>query len=221
MTLYNSFPRTRARVRSLRNLSALPLILFFVFLGSNALIKAQSPTARPVARLVATTTASPTARAITTSANCPARASYAHAGASSSANSFAESSQERRAFDLINRERASRGEPSLAWDGDLARMARQHSESMARGNNLSHTDETGRDTFARAAACGVCGWQALGENIAYNQGFEDPVAFAVERWMQSAKHRDNILRAEFTHAGLGIAKAADGSVYFTQVFVTR
>jgi uncharacterized protein YkwD len=220
MTLYNSFPRTRVRLRSPRNLPALPLILLFAFFGSHALVKAQSPTARPVARLVATTTASPSARAITTSANCPARASYAHAS-SSSTNYFAATSQERRAFDLINRERALRGEQPLVWDGDLARMARQHSEGMARSNNLSHTDETGRDTFARAAACGVCGWQALGENIAYNQGYEDPAAFAVERWMQSAKHRENILRAEFTHAGLGIAKASDGSVYFTQVFVTR
>jgi uncharacterized protein YkwD len=220
MTLYNSFPRTRACVRSPRTLSALPLLLLVAFFCHASQVKAQSPTARPVARLVATTTAAPTSRAITSSATCPARASYAHAS-SSSTGYVAATSQERRAFDLINRERASRGEEPLAWDGDLARMARLHSESMARGNNLSHTDETGRDTFARAASCGVCGWQALGENIAYNQGFDDPVAFAVERWMQSAKHRDNILRAEFTHAGLGIAKAADGSVYFTQVFVTR
>jgi uncharacterized protein YkwD len=220
MTLYNSFPRTRVRLRSPRNLSALPLILFFAFFGSQALVKAQSPTARPVARLVATTTASTNTRAVTTSASCPARASYAHAS-SSSTGYFAATGQERRAFDLINRERALRGEQPLVWDGDLARMARQHSEGMARSNNLSHVDETGRDTFARAAACGVCGWQALGENIAYNQGYEDPAAFAVERWMQSAKHRENILRAEFTHAGLGIAKAADGSSYFTQVFVTR
>jgi uncharacterized protein YkwD len=149
------------------------------------------------------------------SSACTSRVRYEHASVSPA------SGQERRAFDLINRERAARGEQPLQWDADAARMARLHSEEMARGNFLSHTDQTGRDTFARAAADGVCGWQALGENIAYNQGYEDPVAFAVERWMQSAKHRENILRAQFTHAGLGIAKAADGSVYFTQVFVTR
>jgi uncharacterized protein YkwD len=39
--------------------------------------------------------------------------------------------------------------------------------------------------------------------------------------MNSAKHRDNILRAGFTHAGLGVAKSSDGTFYFTQVFVTR
>ncbi len=218
MTQYNSSPLTRARVRPPRTLSALPLLLFTAFLGSHARTEAQTPTARPVARLVATTTtAAPSARAVTTSSACTTRARYEHAPAPFSGAT----SQERRAFDLINRERAQQGEQPLEWDADAARMAREHSDEMASGNYLSHTDQSGRNTFARAASEGVCGWQALGENIAYNQGYEDPVAFAVERWMQSAKHRENILRPQFTHAGLGIAKSPDGTYYFTQVFVTR
>lgn len=151
-----------------------------------------------------------------TSAACTTRERYAHAS-----TSFVATSPERRAFDLVNRERAARGESRLAWDDELASMARRHSENMARQSFFSHTDQSGRGTAARAAECGVCGWRALAENIAYNQGFDDPVAFAVQRWMTSAKHRENILREGFTHAGLGIAKASDGTLYFTQVFVTR
>jgi uncharacterized protein YkwD len=215
---HNPFPRTRARVRLVRPLSTLPLFILVAIFCISAQVKAQ--TARPVARLIATTTAAPTARAVTVSASCSARAHYSTASASDTGR-FAATSFERRAFDLINRERASHGEESLAWDDELSRMARQHSENMARESFFSHTDPTGRDTAARAAACGVCGWRALGENIAYNLGYDDPVAFAVERWMQSPKHRDNILRATYTHAGIGITKAADGSYYFTQVFVTR
>ena len=222
MTLFNSFPRTCVRMRLPHPLSALPLLILAAALGCAAQVKAQSANAHPVARLVATTTAAPNAYPVTSSASCATRARYVMAGDSTSASvNFAATSQERRAFNLINRERASRGETQLIWDDELSRMARLHSENMARDNFLSHTDRSGRDTDARAAACGVCGWHALAENIAYNQGFDDPVAFAVERWMDSAKHRDNILRAGFTHAGLGMAKAADGSVYFTQVFVTR
>jgi uncharacterized protein YkwD len=217
MTFDNSSPKMRARVRPPRPLLALPLFLLVTAFAFAAQVKAQSVTARPVARLIATTTAAPSASAVTTSARCDARARYEHAPSTS----FAATSAERRAFDLINRERAAHGEQQLMWDDDLARVARQHSENMAQGNFFSHTDPTGRDTAARAADGGVCGWRAVAENIAYNQGFEDPVAFAVERWMQSAKHRDNILRATFTHAGLGIAKSADGSTFFTQVFVTR
>lgn len=212
------FPRTCARVRPVRPLSALPLFTLVAILGISAQVKAQ--TARPIARLIATTTAAPSERAVTVSAACPAHAHYVAASASD-VGRFAATTFERRAFDLINRERASHGEEPLAWDNELSRMARQHSENMSRENFFSHIDPTGRDTAARAAACGVCGWRALGENIAYNQGYDDPVAYAVERWMQSTKHRDNILRATYTHAGIGIVRAADGSFYFTQVFVTR
>ena len=92
---------------------------------------------------------------------------------------------------------------------------------MARGGYLSHTDPDGLDLRGRADVLGLHGWKALGENIAYNQGYSDPTAFAVERWMVSEKHRENILNDEFTHAGLGVARASDGTYYFTQVFMRR
>jgi uncharacterized protein YkwD len=44
---------------------------------------------------------------------------------------------------------------------------------------------------------------------------------AVEQWMQSPKHRANILRSNFTHSAIGIARTADGRVYLTQVFIMR
>ena len=72
----------------------------------------------------------------------------------------------------------------------------------------------------RARAAGIRGWRVLGENIAYNQGFDDPSGFAVERWMGSSMHRANILNSQFTRSGIGVARAADGSIYFTQVFMS-
>jgi uncharacterized protein YkwD len=92
---------------------------------------------------------------------------------------------------------------------------------MARGQFLSHVDRDGLDLRGRAAALGVHGWRTLGENIAYNQGYSDPTAFAVERWMVSEKHRENILNGEYTHAAVGMARASDGTYYFTQVFMRR
>jgi uncharacterized protein YkwD len=130
-------------------------------------------------------------------------------------------SDERRAFDLINVERRSRGLRPLILDGSLTRIARYHSETMARDGVLDHVDRDGLDLTGRAEVLGLRGWKALGENIAYNQGYADPTAFAVERWMISEKHRENILNGMFTHAGIGIARAADGRVFFTQVFMER
>ena len=133
----------------------------------------------------------------------------------------AATNDEQRAFDLINAERRARGRQPLAWDGSLTRVARYHSENMARQGFFNHIDRDGSDIRERAYAHGVGGWKVLGENIAYNQGYPDPAGFAVERWMTSSKHRDNILNGEFTHAGLGVARTADGRVFFTQVFMKR
>jgi uncharacterized protein YkwD len=128
---------------------------------------------------------------------------------------------ESRLFQLINEERRTRGRGPLVWDGELTRMARYHSENMSRQGFLNHTDRDGLDLTGRAALLNVRGWRALAENIAYNQGFDDPEAFAVERWMLSDKHRANILNGDYTHAGLGVSRSADGKVYFTQVFMKR
>jgi uncharacterized protein YkwD len=144
-----------------------------------------------------------------------AAAAYAPAAA------VAVSNDERRTFELINAERRRRGRGPLVLDASLVRMARYHSENMARQNFFNHIDRNGLDLTGRAQVLGVRGWRALGENIAYNQGYPDPSAFAVERWMISDKHRENILNGEFTHAGLGIARAADGRIFFTQVFMRR
>jgi uncharacterized protein YkwD len=133
----------------------------------------------------------------------------------------AASDDERRAFELINAERRRRGLGPLVFDASLTRVARYHSQNMARQGFFNHVDRDGLDLSGRAQVLGVRGWRALGENIAYNQGYNDPSAFAVERWMISSKHRENILNGEFTHAGLGVARASDGRVFFTQVFMRR
>jgi uncharacterized protein YkwD len=180
---------------------------------------------RPVARLVGTVyteVPSPTRerQVARVSAPVPA-AARSYATASVSVASVGATGDERRAFDLINRERQRRGLSPLAWDGGLVRLARYHSQNMARGGFLSHVDRDGLDLKGRAQALGLHGWSTLGENIAYNQGYDDPTAFAVERWMISEKHRENALSGEFTHAAVGIARAADGTYYFTQVFMRR
>lgn len=178
---------------------------------------------RPVARLIGTTYTEIPARVrerqvarVASPAPVSAR-SYAPAPVPAAAAA----GEERRAFELINRERQRRGMSPLAWDGGLVQLARYHSQNMARGGYLSHVDREGLDLKARARAVGLQGWRELGENIAYNQGYDDPTAFAVERWMVSEKHRENAMSGQFTHAAVGIARASDGTYYFTQVFMRR
>ena len=74
----------------------------------------------------------------------------------------------------------------------------------------------------RADSAGIKNWKRIGENIAYNRGYDNPVEFAVLRWMQSQSHRENLLSEKWKESGIGIAIAADGKTYyFTQVFMLR
>lgn len=126
---------------------------------------------------------------------------------------------ERRAFDLINAQRKLNGQKPLPWDPELARLARQHSESMASDNYFNHSTPGGMTVANRARAQGIRGWSALGENIAYNQGYDDPAGFVAERWMTSYKHRENLLNSRWVRSAVGVAIARDGRVFFTQVFI--
>jgi uncharacterized protein YkwD len=138
------------------------------------------------------------------------------------APNLAEASEiERRAFEQTNEVRLKNGLPALDWDGDVCRMARTHSENMSRLNFFSHVTPDGLRLRDRARAAGILTYTVLGENIAYNQGYEDPGAFAVERWMASPKHRANILSTEFRAMAIGTYTAPDGSVFLTQTFITR
>ena len=128
---------------------------------------------------------------------------------------------ERRAFDQTNEVRVKNGLPALAWDADICRMARIHSENMSREGYFSHTSPDGQRLRDRIRVVGIVQFRVVAENIAYNQGYEDPGAFAVERWMLSPKHRANILSPEFQAMAIGSFVAADGSVYLTQTFITR
>lgn len=185
--------------------------------------RAQSA-ARPVARLVSAYSV-PTTRVVETERQRVARRATDAVTANVTRRTInattSAATMERRVFDMLNAERRRNNLSPLVWDESLAQMARLHSDDMGGRNYFSHDSPDGDHTSDRARQSGVTGWRALGENIAFNQGFEDPAAFAVERWMQSSKHRDNILNRGFSHTGLGVVQTADGRVYFTQVFVTR
>jgi uncharacterized protein YkwD len=144
----------------------------------------------------------------------------AEARVSSSSPAVAATSLERRAFDLVNAERARNGLQPFVWDGSLCRVSRMHSEKMARQNFFSHVAPDGADPVGRLRSGGII-YKSMGENLAFNQGAGDPATLAVNQWMNSPKHRANIMRAHFTHSAIGIARSADGGIYLTQVFIMR
>lgn len=128
---------------------------------------------------------------------------------------------EKSAFALLNQKRAEKNLAPLEWSDDVAKIARSHSQNMAKYKFFNHRGVDGLMVDERADAVGIGKWRAIGENIAFNQGYQNPVEFAVQRWMMSPTHRDNILNNRWQESAVGIAVADDGAIYFTQVFLLR
>lgn len=128
---------------------------------------------------------------------------------------------EQQIFDRLNQIRAENGLKKLIWNDEVARIARMHSQNMANFNFFSHVGVDGKRVDGRADTIGLRGWQLIGENIAFNSGFENPAERAVTGWMNSPGHRENILRENWKETGIGIAVGAQGRYYITQVFLRR
>jgi len=115
--------------------------------------------------------------------------------------------------DAINDHRESIGLMRLAPNTVILAESRGHSDNMMSGAvPFSH------DGFEdRAAVIGeAIPIQSAGENVAYLNGMPDPVAAAVEGWLNSPDHRANI-EGNFNITGLG-ATEQGSEIYLTQIF---
>lgn len=128
---------------------------------------------------------------------------------------------EQSAFEVINQIRVEKGLEPLIWSDELAAVARLHSQNMAEFRFFSHRGLDNKLVSDRADQLKVGRWRSIGENIAFNRGYADPVAMAVELWLDSPTHKRNMMDPNWKESAIGVAKAADGSVYFTQVFLVR
>ncbi|MGK7875721.1 MAG: CAP domain-containing protein [Xenococcaceae cyanobacterium] len=115
----------------------------------------------------------------------------------------------------VNQYRQSLNLPALRLEPRISQQARIHSERMAKGTvPFSHAgfeqrvQAIGREISYRSAA----------ENVAVNQGYGDPATQAVQGWIRSSGHRQN-MEGQFDLTGIGVAKNAAGEYYFTQIFI--
>ena len=121
-------------------------------------------------------------------------------------------------FNAVNSERAQAGLPALAGNGCVVFVAQLRSDDMAARNYFSHESPDGQTAFTLMTQYGVpYGW--AGENIARNNyPNAETVGVTIRDLMQSAGHRENILRTTFDRIGIGFAADASGMKYFTMVF---
>ena len=102
---------------------------------------------------------------------------------------------------------------------DLDRVAIRHSTDMARRNYLSHHSPEGTNPVDRISRSGLSGFTLAAENLGKTNR-RDPNREIVDNWLASPDHRQNLLTPPFNTTGIGIARASDGSLIYTQVYVT-
>lgn len=124
-------------------------------------------------------------------------------------------------FRLINQARVGNNLNSLDWDEQLAEMAREYSEKMARENFFSHFDLEGGNAAKRAKKSRLKNWSKIGENLFSVERIPRYAAFAVKGWMKSPTHKLVILDKDWTTTGIGISEAENGEIYITQLFIQR
>jgi uncharacterized protein YkwD len=122
-------------------------------------------------------------------------------------------------FDLVNAQRADRGLPPLVRNPHLDAVAQAHAVHMYTEDFFEHESPLGMEVFERIDAAGAPHWSWAGENIA--AGYKTP-QIAVDEWMDSKGHRENIENDNYVETGIGVAYAPDTEYgwYWVQVFAT-
>jgi uncharacterized protein YkwD len=127
------------------------------------------------------------------------------------------SAMEKSILQQINQYRQSRQLPPLTLDARISAQAKIHSQDMAKGKvPFSHQGFEQRvSVISRQIP-----YRAAAENVAFNQGYANPVEQAVEGWIKSEGHRVNI-EGQYNLTGIGVVKNAKNEYYFTQLFINR
>jgi uncharacterized protein YkwD len=115
-------------------------------------------------------------------------------------------------FSRLNAERAARGLAALKWDTTLAGLAADWSAHMAATGDFSH-----RDLGAAGGLPGMGKFSALGENIAWVEGYPSMGNQLHVGWMQSDGHRANMLQRGFDSVGIAVV-CSGGRAWATQNF---
>ncbi|YAF98094.1 MAG: CAP domain-containing protein [Nodularia sp. CChRGM 3473] len=119
----------------------------------------------------------------------------------------------------INQVRQENELQPLQNNEKLAQVARDYSRQMAEQNFFSHTGADGSTLQDRVSAGGIIYW-VVGENLFKSTNVPQPVKVAVDGWMKSPGHRENIVRPVFTETGVGVWRVGN-TYYITQLFLRR
>lgn len=114
-------------------------------------------------------------------------------------------------FRLTNEERKKEGKSALKQDPKLMQAAAKRAQEIT--EEFAHTRPDGTSCFTVLDEYSVS-WWAAAENIAYGQS---SAAAVMNSWMNSSGHKENILKENMTHIGIGLY-IKNGRKYWVQLF---
>ena len=134
---------------------------------------------------------------------------------SSNINGF--SKEQLEVLNLVNKERKANGLKPLTLNKELSNVANIKSRDMIEKGYFDHTSPTYGSPFDMMKKFNIS-YNTAGENIAMGQKTPSEV---MNSWMNSSGHRANILNSTYTELGVGIQKDSNGTIYWTQMFISR
>jgi uncharacterized protein YkwD len=109
---------------------------------------------------------------------------------------------------LLNQQRAANGIGPLVENAALSTASAGYSQRMVSQGFFGHESPDGGTLVQRLTDVGYLGDDAawvVGENIGWGQASLATARSMVTAWMNSPGHRENLLSADYTQVGLGLA----------------
>lgn len=117
---------------------------------------------------------------------------------------------------LINEARESNGLSALIIDDLLQSTAQVKANDMVTNNYFSHNSPTYGSPFDMMKNAGIL-YTTAGENIAGNPS----IKAAVESWLSSPEHKENILSNAYNYIGIGVEKSNTYGYVIVVMFIGK
>jgi len=124
------------------------------------------------------------------------------------------SEEEQEVLDLINEYREKNNLPKLQPFSELQKVSKIKAEDIVDNNYFSHVSPRLGTPFEMLVDNNI-EYTKAGENLAGNETPEK----AVEAWINSKSHRDNILDSDFEYTGISVIESPVYGKVFVQTFI--
>ena len=122
--------------------------------------------------------------------------------------------EEQEVLNLINKNREERGIKTLKTYSKLQQIAKLKAVDIVTNNYFSHNSPTLGTPFEMLKAYGI-DYKISGENLAGNINSER----AVNAWMNSESHRENILEEKYEYTGICVLNSKTYGNVYVELFI--